>query len=126
MTPKELQHWPETGESQSMGQDEDGESTGHRSRAPDRRNPAQEARRLTRDDLQHMRKVHGYVARPPRPAPGRGERALCVALLAHELGARPAQVGYPARRRGLGASVEYRPRVARRLDAGRGPTRPTP
>ncbi|MGY1825218.1 MULTISPECIES: DUF3140 domain-containing protein [unclassified Blastococcus] len=64
MTAGELEKWLETEESRSVGQkDGDGESTGHasgrrivellRTRKAD----------LDDDDLAHMRKVHGYVAR---------------------------------------------------------------
>jgi Protein of unknown function (DUF3140) len=65
MTAAELERWLETGESRSVGQkgDGSGESTGHasgrrivgllRTRKAD----------LTEEDLAHMRKVHGYVAR---------------------------------------------------------------
>ena len=65
MGPSELEKWLGTDESQSVGQkkDGDGESTGHgegrrivellRKRKGD----------LDDDDLAHMRKVHGYVAR---------------------------------------------------------------
>ena len=64
MTASELERWLETEESQSVGQKQDGgESTGHaegrrivellRTKKSD----------LTDDDLAHMRKVHGYVAR---------------------------------------------------------------
>lgn len=64
MTAGELEKWLGTEESQSVGQkDGDGESTGHasgrrivellRTRKGD----------LDDDDLAHMRKVHGYVAR---------------------------------------------------------------
>jgi hypothetical protein len=65
MTPKELDDWLQTDESQAVGQKSggSGESTGHesgrrivellRTRKDD----------LTDDDLAHMRKVHGYVQR---------------------------------------------------------------
>ncbi len=65
MSPKELEDWLQTDESQSVGQKADGasESTGH-----------QEGRRivellrtkkddLSDDDLDQMRRVHGYVQR---------------------------------------------------------------
>lgn len=65
MSASELEKWLDTDESRSVGQRKDGdrESTGHasgrrivellRTRKAD----------LTDDDLAHMRKVHGYVAR---------------------------------------------------------------
>jgi hypothetical protein len=63
MAPKELEEWLETDESRSVGQKSGGESTGHRS---GRR--IVEILRTTKDDLsdadlEHMRKVTGYVAR---------------------------------------------------------------
>jgi len=65
MTAGELEKWLATDESQSVGQKSDGsgESTGHESG----RRIVELLRRkkadLTDDDLAHMRKVHGYVAR---------------------------------------------------------------
>ena len=64
MTPKELEQWLETPESQEVGQKEgDGESVGH---ASGRR--IVEILRTRKDDLgdddfEHMRKVIGYVRR---------------------------------------------------------------
>ena len=64
MTPKELEQWLETPESQEVGQKEgDGESVGH---ASGRR--IVEILRTRKDDLgdadfEHMRKVVGYVRR---------------------------------------------------------------
>ncbi|HWT91441.1 MAG TPA: DUF3140 domain-containing protein [Solirubrobacteraceae bacterium] len=64
MTPKELEGWLETDESQSVGQkDGGGESVGHES---GRRIVALLRTKkddLTDDDLAHMRKVTGYVHR---------------------------------------------------------------
>ena len=65
MTAAELREWLGTEESQSVGQKQDGagESTGH---AEGRRivELLQADRAdLSDDDLAHMRKVHGYVAR---------------------------------------------------------------
>ncbi len=64
MTASELERWLETDESRSVGQkDGDGESTGHASG----RRIVELLRKgkgdLDDDDLAHMRKVHGYVAR---------------------------------------------------------------
>ena len=64
MTPKELEDWLGTDESQSVGQGGEGEeSTGH---AMGRRIVEllrKEEDDLTDDDLAHMRRVHGYVQR---------------------------------------------------------------
>ena len=73
MSPSELERWLETEESQSVGQKEggSGESTGH---AEGRRIVEllrREESDLTDDDLAHMRKVHGYVARHLAQAPGK-------------------------------------------------------
>ncbi len=69
MTPKELQDFLETDESKSVGQDEGGESTGHRSgrRIVEilRKNKGE----VTDDDLEHMSKVEGYVSRHMKQRP---------------------------------------------------------
>ena len=63
MQPKELEEWLETEKSKSVGDNEGGESTGHRS---GRR--IVEIKRTKKDDLtdsqyEHMQKVVGYVHR---------------------------------------------------------------
>ena len=63
MPPQELERWLETDESQAVGQDDGGESVGHRSGR--RIVELQRTRKddLGEDDLAHMRKVTGYVKR---------------------------------------------------------------
>jgi hypothetical protein len=64
MTPKALEHWLETPESQEVGQKEgDGESVGHASgrRIVDLLRTRKDD--LRDDDFEHMRKVVGYVRR---------------------------------------------------------------
>jgi uncharacterized protein DUF3140 len=65
MTAGELESWLQTEESQSVGQKSGGsaESTGHESgrRIVELLHTTKSD--LTDDDLAHMRKVHGYVAR---------------------------------------------------------------
>jgi SpoVK/Ycf46/Vps4 family AAA+-type ATPase len=64
MTPKELEHWLATDESQEVGQkDGGGESVGHESgrRIVELLRTKQDA--LSDDDYAHMRKVVGYVNR---------------------------------------------------------------
>ena len=63
MTPAELERWLETDESQSVGQDDGGESVGHRSGRRIVEIKRTKKDDLTDDDLAHMRKVTGYVAR---------------------------------------------------------------
>ncbi|WP_156777243.1 DUF3140 domain-containing protein [Erythrobacter sp. NAP1] len=63
MQPKELEEWLETEESKSVGDNDDGESTGHRS---GRR--IVEIKRTNKDDLtesqfEHMNKVGNYIKR---------------------------------------------------------------
>ena len=63
MQPKELEEWLETQKSKSVGDNDSGESTGHRS---GRR--IVEIKRTNKDDLtdsqyEHMQKVVGYVHR---------------------------------------------------------------
>ena len=63
MTPKELEDWLGTDESQAVGWGDGGESVGHES---GRRIVAIKRKKkddLTDDDLAHMRKVVGYVNR---------------------------------------------------------------
>jgi hypothetical protein len=63
MTPKELKSWLETDESRSVGQDEGGESTGHRSGRRIVDLLEKHKGDLSDDDVSHMRKVVGYVHR---------------------------------------------------------------
>ncbi|MCF6743042.1 DUF3140 domain-containing protein [Blastococcus sp. KM273128] len=64
MTAGELEKWLETDESRSVGQkDGDGESTGHASGRRIVELLRTKKADLDDDDLAHMRKVHGYVAR---------------------------------------------------------------
>jgi Protein of unknown function (DUF3140) len=63
MTPKELEGWLETDESKSVGQDEGGESTGHKSGRRIVEILRKKEGDVTDDDLEHMRKVQGYVSR---------------------------------------------------------------
>ena len=75
MSPSELEKWLETEESQSVGQkkDRDGESTGH---AEGRRIVELLRKKkgdLSDDDLAHMRKVHGYVARHLAQQPAKAD-----------------------------------------------------
>ncbi|MEE4201880.1 DUF3140 domain-containing protein [Erythrobacter sp.] len=63
MQPKELEEWLETEESKSVGDSDDGESTGHKS---GRR--IVEIKRTNKDDLtddqfEHMNKVNNYIKR---------------------------------------------------------------
>ena len=73
MSAAELEQWLDTDEAQSVGQKQggSGESTGH---AEGRRIVELLRRKkgdLTDDDLAHMRKVHGYVARHLAQEPGK-------------------------------------------------------
>lgn len=64
MSPKELEDWLGTDESQEVGQKDDGgESTGHESGRRIVEILRTKKADLTDDDLAHMKKVHGYVAR---------------------------------------------------------------
>ena len=63
MTPKELERWLATDESQAVGQSDGGESVGHASGR--RIVQIKQTRKddLSDDDFDHMRKVVGYVRR---------------------------------------------------------------
>ena len=65
MTAGELEEWLETDESQAVGQKSGGsdESTGHESGRRIVELLHEKKADLTDEDLAHMRKVHGYVAR---------------------------------------------------------------
>ena len=63
MTAKELESWLDTDESQSVGQDEGGESTGHKSGRRIVEILGKNKADLDEDDVAHMRKVVGYVHR---------------------------------------------------------------
>jgi hypothetical protein len=65
MTPKELEDWLRTEESQAVGQKSggSGESTGHESGRRIVELLRTKKDDLTDDDLAHMRTVHGYVQR---------------------------------------------------------------
>lgn len=63
MAPQELDDWLDTEASTSVGDSDDGESTGHRSgrRIVEIKRKTKDA--LTESDLDHMRKVVGYINR---------------------------------------------------------------
>ena len=64
MTPKELEEWLETDESQSVGQkDGGGESVGHESGRRIVEILRTKKGDLSDDDVDHMRKVNGYIKR---------------------------------------------------------------
>jgi hypothetical protein len=63
MTATELEHWLDTDDSLSVGQDEGGESTGHKSGGRIVEILGTKKADLDDDDVAHMRKVVGYVHR---------------------------------------------------------------
>jgi hypothetical protein len=70
MTPRDLEEWLETDEYQAVGQkDDDGESTGHRSGCRIVEIQRKKKSDYTDDDLDHMRKVTGYVKRHLKQMP---------------------------------------------------------
>jgi hypothetical protein len=96
MTRKELGDWLKTDESRGVGQKRagDDESTGHES---GRMIVKLLAKKASRRPLQRRRRAADAPRRqlrppPPRSAPQRRRRAHSLALLSHELGARPTQV----------------------------------
>ena len=70
MTRKELEEWLQTDESRSVGQGE-GESTGHRSGRRIVEILEKNKSDYTDDDLDHMRKVVGYVHRHQAQGPSK-------------------------------------------------------
>ena len=70
MTAKELERWLETDESRSVGQkDGGGESVGHDSGRRIVAILGKKKGELTDEDLAHMKKVNGYVARHSEQRP---------------------------------------------------------
>jgi hypothetical protein len=63
MSPQELENWLATEESRSVGDSDDGESTGHASGRRIVEIQRRTVDELTDDDYDHMNKVVGYVHR---------------------------------------------------------------
>ena len=77
LPPKRLETWLDTDESKSVGDTDDGESTGHRSGRRIVEIKRKNKDELTDADYQHMRKVVNYVKRHTAQRPGgdvRGSR----------------------------------------------------
>jgi uncharacterized protein DUF3140 len=70
MAPKELEEWLQTDESKSVGQsDGGGESKGHESGRRILEIKRKKKSDYTDDDIEHMKKVNGYVKRHLRQRP---------------------------------------------------------
>lgn len=82
MQPKEIEDWLKTDESKSVGDRDEGESTGHRSGRRiveiKRTNKAD----LTDDQISHMQKVCGYIKRhqAQRPSGDVSDTHWCYSL----------------------------------------------
>ncbi len=63
LSPSELEEWLETEESKSVGDSDDGESTGHRSGRRIVEIKRTKVEDLSESDHEHMRKVVGYINR---------------------------------------------------------------
>ena len=63
MAPKELEDWLQTEESRSVGQSDGGESKGHESGRRIVEIKRKNKSEYTDDDIDHMRRVVGYVRR---------------------------------------------------------------
>ena len=81
MTPKELEDWLATDESQAVGQksSDGGESTGHESGRRIVEVLRTKKGELTDDDAAHMRKVVGYVKRHTAQRPHKDDDELAHA-----------------------------------------------
>jgi hypothetical protein len=76
MTPSSLEKWLRSEESKSVGRDSgDGESVGHKSGKKIIRIKRKRAADLTDADLEHMRKVVGYVHRHLKQRPKNGKES---------------------------------------------------
>lgn len=71
MQPKELSEWLETDESQSVGDTQDGESTGHHSGRRIVEIQRKKKEDLTEADYDHMNKVNGYIKRHKAQGPSK-------------------------------------------------------
>jgi hypothetical protein len=86
MTPKELESWLETDESKAVGQkDGDEESVGHASGRRIVELLRTKKDDLSDDDIDHMRKVNGYVARHAGQRPDRSDEELAGMKWTHSL-----------------------------------------
>ncbi len=86
MTPKELESWLETDESKAVGQkDGDEESVGHASGRRIVELLRTKKDDLSDDDIVHMRKVNGYVARHAGQRPDRSDEELAGMKWTHSL-----------------------------------------
>ena len=63
MSPKELEEWLQTEESKSVGQSDGGESKGHGSGRKIVEILRKKKSDYTDDDVEHMKRVNGYVKR---------------------------------------------------------------
>ncbi len=86
MTPKELESWLETDESKAVGQkDGDEESVGHASGRRIVELLRTKKADLSDDDIDHMRKVNGYVARHLKQRPDHSDEELAGMKWTHSL-----------------------------------------
>ncbi|MCK5932899.1 MAG: DUF3140 domain-containing protein [Fulvimarina manganoxydans] len=69
MAPKELEEWLETEESKSVGDSEDGESTGHKSGRKIVEIKRTKKAELSEDQWEWMNKVNGYIKRHKAQGP---------------------------------------------------------
>ncbi|SMD00465.1 Protein of unknown function [Fulvimarina manganoxydans] len=69
MAPKELEEWLETEESKSVGDSEDGESTGHKSGRKIVEIKRTKKAELSQDQWEWMNKVNGYIKRHKAQGP---------------------------------------------------------
>ncbi|SRR6056297_646084 len=82
MQPKELEQWLQTEESKSVGDSDDGESTGHRSGRKIVKIKRTKKADLSDADYAHMNKVTGYIKRhsAQRPSGDISETNWCYSL----------------------------------------------
>ncbi len=94
MSPKELEDWLATEQSQEVGWTRDGQSeaTGHKSGRQIVEIKRKKVADLTDEDYAHMRKVVGYVHRHMAQRPSGDVSRDALALQPDELGPRPAEV----------------------------------
>lgn len=74
MAPRELEKWLETDQSQSVGDSDGGESTGHQSGRRIIEIKKKRKAELDDDDYAHMKKVNQYVARHMKQPPQKEDK----------------------------------------------------
>ena len=85
MTAKELDRWLSTDDSKDVGQEDGGESTGHRSGRRIVKILQKKKSDRSAEDLAHMKKVNGYISRHLKQRPKKSGEELAQTAWARSL-----------------------------------------